>query len=389
MTPEYQEHLNFLRHVVRVSEEQTEIIEYTCQFHDSLGAVLKRLDDVEKALADTRTITCIWCGHKTVGEGRSSEELQELVKSHVIACTKRPERQLAEALYSISITLGLELWEDFPKGDLPAILEAVEKAMNAREMDAFLRGLRAGNVASGKDPDELPEAPVGAHEYREERYGPIMGVPEKSSCAVCCKPLSDPIHLSSTGQDVNGGIFDVIDKAVRVFCSDVYHGSGDFSSPAGAQRAAMTIGERIKLALQKASAEELQVRPLSSTGQPTRNSAVLESFTEYCRSYPEQRFWQALRNWSGQGAILSCSMHDLTKLPKGFHDTFQWEGIGMLSSTGEVPVTANANKPAFSGGIGSSRKFMCGSCKRWVTEFRSGHMHDIERCGQLLAGGER
>lgn len=334
MTPEYEHSLRKVRDAVDFNEGNLTL-------WDHVRAVLKRLDDVEKALADTRTITCIWCGHKTVGEGRPSEELQELVKSHVIACAKRPERQLAEALYGISITLGLELWEDFPKGDLPAILEAVEKAMNAREMDAFLRGLRAGNVASGKDPDELLE------------------------------PAS-------------GGIFDVIDKAAEEVRKEYRHGHS-FDLAAVVTNAV----DRIKLALQKASAEELQVRPLSSTGQPTRNSAVLESFTEYCRSYPEQRFWQALRNWSGQSAILSCSLHDRTNLPEGCHDTFQWEGIGMLSSTGEVPVTTNANKPAFSGGLGSPRRFMCGSCNRWVTEFRSGHMHDIERCGQLLTGGER
>lgn len=25
---------------------------------------------------------------------------------------------------------------------------------------------------------------------------------------------------------------------------------------------------------------------------------LLKSFTEYCEQHPEQRFWQALRNWS-------------------------------------------------------------------------------------------
>jgi hypothetical protein len=31
----------------------------------------------------------------------------------------------------------------------------------------------------------------------------------------------------------------------------------------------------------------------------TRNSFVLSSFVAYCEKHPEQRFWQALRNWSG------------------------------------------------------------------------------------------
>lgn len=29
-----------------------------------------------------------------------------------------------------------------------------------------------------------------------------------------------------------------------------------------------------------------------------KNKKRLDSFTEYCKHFPEQRFWQALRNWS-------------------------------------------------------------------------------------------
>jgi hypothetical protein len=36
----------------------------------------------------------------------------------------------------------------------------------------------------------------------------------------------------------------------------------------------------------------------------TRNNELLESFTIFCKAYPEQRFWQALRNWSGNFFIL-------------------------------------------------------------------------------------
>ena len=35
----------------------------------------------------------------------------------------------------------------------------------------------------------------------------------------------------------------------------------------------------------------------------TRNSKVLEDFTRYCIEHPEERFWQALRNWSGAAGI--------------------------------------------------------------------------------------
>ena len=29
----------------------------------------------------------------------------------------------------------------------------------------------------------------------------------------------------------------------------------------------------------------------------SKNSTTLDSFTDYCRQNPDQRFWQALRNW--------------------------------------------------------------------------------------------
>jgi hypothetical protein len=35
----------------------------------------------------------------------------------------------------------------------------------------------------------------------------------------------------------------------------------------------------------------------------TRNSKSLESFVAYAKSHPEERFWQALRNWFGVGFI--------------------------------------------------------------------------------------
>jgi len=34
-----------------------------------------------------------------------------------------------------------------------------------------------------------------------------------------------------------------------------------------------------------------------------KNKTLLKSFTAYCNANPDQRFWQALRNWSGYCAI--------------------------------------------------------------------------------------
>jgi hypothetical protein len=34
------------------------------------------------------------------------------------------------------------------------------------------------------------------------------------------------------------------------------------------------------------------------------NSRKLVEFIEYCLNHPEERFWQALRNWSGANFVL-------------------------------------------------------------------------------------
>ena len=53
--------------------------------------------------------------------------------------------------------------------------------------------------------------------------------------------------------------------------------------------------------------------------QETRNSEPLRDFVEYCANHPDQRFWQALRNWSGAEKIMfDDALVDF--------DTFYWEG---------------------------------------------------------------
>lgn len=34
-----------------------------------------------------------------------------------------------------------------------------------------------------------------------------------------------------------------------------------------------------------------------------KSEKLLTDFINYCKDYPEQRFWQALRNWSGASFI--------------------------------------------------------------------------------------
>jgi len=61
----------------------------------------------------------------------------------------------------------------------------------------------------------------------------------------------------------------------------------------------------------------------------TRNSEVLASFVKYCEENPELRFWQALKNWSGCGAIIAryfLKPFDGQRLSD--HDTYNWEDSG-------------------------------------------------------------
>ena len=46
---------------------------------------------------------------------------------------------------------------------------------------------------------------------------------------------------------------------------------------------------------------------------------ILESFVRYCEQNPEQRFWQALRNWSGYNFVLVSD-----RKGEDYRDTFYW-----------------------------------------------------------------
>ena len=52
-----------------------------------------------------------------------------------------------------------------------------------------------------------------------------------------------------------------------------------------------------------------------------KNKKLLDSFVAYCQQHPEERFWQALRNWSGHNFIFVSQF-----LKIGVQDTFYWEG---------------------------------------------------------------
>jgi len=54
-----------------------------------------------------------------------------------------------------------------------------------------------------------------------------------------------------------------------------------------------------------------------------KNIKLLEEFAKYCYDHPEERFWQALRNWSGNPYLLISRY-----LPPDNHirDAFYFEG---------------------------------------------------------------
>jgi len=55
----------------------------------------------------------------------------------------------------------------------------------------------------------------------------------------------------------------------------------------------------------------------------TRNSKALASFVSFCKDHPDQRFWQALRNWSKFNFILGANGLDGWDAT----DTFCLEGL--------------------------------------------------------------
>jgi DNA-directed RNA polymerase subunit RPC12/RpoP len=63
----------------------------------------------------------------------------------------------------------------------------------------------------------------------------------------------------------------------------------------------------------------------------SKSKSTLASFERYCVRHPHERFWQALRNWSGYGFIYASNippgeLH--TESEAEFINTFSLEGGG-------------------------------------------------------------
>ena len=57
-----------------------------------------------------------------------------------------------------------------------------------------------------------------------------------------------------------------------------------------------------------------------------KTKKLLQDFTNYCNSHPKQRFWQALRNWSGYSSIYGAKDVPCEYCSPELEDTFYKEG---------------------------------------------------------------
>lgn len=54
-----------------------------------------------------------------------------------------------------------------------------------------------------------------------------------------------------------------------------------------------------------------------------RSRDLLVDFERYCAKHPDERFWQALRNWSGFAFIYGT--RKISHIEQGIEDTFYFE----------------------------------------------------------------
>lgn len=62
----------------------------------------------------------------------------------------------------------------------------------------------------------------------------------------------------------------------------------------------------------------------------TRDARNKDDLLRYIEEHPEQRLWQAIRNWSGHGFVMVGELTEDERgnviFPKGLEDTFYFEG---------------------------------------------------------------
>lgn len=55
------------------------------------------------------------------------------------------------------------------------------------------------------------------------------------------------------------------------------------------------------------------------------SSELLSDFVAYCKAHPTERFWQAVRNWSGHNFIMAANTRELNHPDCDIKDTFYWK----------------------------------------------------------------
>lgn len=90
----------------------------------ALQLTIAEVDRRGARLAQLDVSSCAYCGEKTARGGRTPEEFMDVVTEHVVACEKRPEKRLLEALLLVIFPLGIKL-EDFQPGNVDGIAAAV------------------------------------------------------------------------------------------------------------------------------------------------------------------------------------------------------------------------------------------------------------------------
>ena len=56
-----------------------------------------------------------------------------------------------------------------------------------------------------------------------------------------------------------------------------------------------------------------------------KSKKQLNSFIKYCENHKEERFWQALTNWSKYNFILGSKAIDFEDIPNNMEDVFYLE----------------------------------------------------------------
>ena len=70
----------------------------------------------------------------------------------------------------------------------------------------------------------------------------------------------------------------------------------------------------------------IQEDPLKEMTPDSKNWELVRDFARYCDEHPEERFWQALRNWSGWSFIFGADGDTYEQAMDRLKETFYLDG---------------------------------------------------------------